>query len=166
MDKNSVTVSINSTLLTAGTASPFVEEVSPLFGGQEYLWRSERSCLRGEAALKSLMVTGSLKESGHACEQPHPSQALEFLLLCAFSQTALICIHRRATTSICQHYNHRSEHPALWTSLTFLPCSVPRRPCPRTVEQGCCRIAGGPESLSRRRCYTRPRKTRVSKHHF
>lgn len=43
---------INSTLLTVDTAAPFVEEVNPLFGGQKYLWKSERSSLRVEAALK------------------------------------------------------------------------------------------------------------------
>lgn len=161
-----LTVSINSTLPTTGTAAPFVEEVSPLFGRQEHLWRSERTCLRGKTALKSLMVTDTLKESGHVYEHPHLPQALTFLLLCAFSQTALFCIHRRATASRWQHQNHRSDHPALGMPLTFLPCSVQRRPCHRTVEQGCCRIAGGPGSQSHRRCYRGPRTTRVSKRHF
>lgn len=71
-----------------------------------------------------------------------------------------------ATTSSCQHYSHRNEHTPSRTTLTFLPCSVQRRPCPRTVEQDCCMIAAGPGSQSHRRCCRGPRKTMVSKRHF
>lgn len=128
MDQNGVTVSINSILPTAGTDSPFREEVSPLCGTGilAEVWR----VLLGSEGSSKVSDVHRLTERGvHAHRQLHPSQAPGLLPLCVLSPTASICLP-----------SHHCQLPALqpqeWThtirgeALPFLPALSDTDPAP------------------------------------
>lgn len=62
-------------------------------------------------------------KSVHAHQQPHPSQALGLLLLCALSPTTSICL----PSHHCQHCNPRTEHTM---ASPFLPALSNADPAP------------------------------------
>lgn len=158
MDQNGVTVSINSAVPTAGTASAFGEEVSPLC--ETGILAEVRRVLLGSEGSSEASDVHRLTERGCPCTSTPAS------LLCSRTASALHIEPNSLNLPSQHHYSHRNEHTPSWTALTFPPCSVQRRPCPRTVERDCCRSAAGPGSRSHRRCCMGPRKTTVSKRHF